>query len=159
VFGLSLGFGSGCGDASPPPDEHQYAILVHFEVAIATQVIECSVIRGVDVFPLEAWADAPIELRAIAPEDEASITWHATSGHFSDPFSAETEYFCNRAGEQTLTATLAEGTLCEQSVEVEVTCSTNPLCGDGHLDDDEQCDDGNMDYGDGCSDLCRIEVD
>ncbi len=32
-----------------------------------------------------------------------------------------------------------------------------PVCGDGALDDDEDCDDGNVVDGDGCSALCRAE--
>lgn len=34
-----------------------------------------------------------------------------------------------------------------------------PICGDGVLDDDEECDDGNVDSGDGCSATCAEETD
>ena len=37
----------------------------------------------------------------------------------------------------------------------ESTCEH--VCGDGHLDDGEQCDDGNRTNGDGCSSECEIE--
>jgi cysteine-rich repeat protein len=33
-----------------------------------------------------------------------------------------------------------------------------PVCGDGHLDEGEQCDDGNTVSGDGCSADCKIET-
>jgi cysteine-rich repeat protein len=32
-----------------------------------------------------------------------------------------------------------------------------PFCGDGIIDEDEECDDGNNDNNDGCSSTCRIE--
>jgi len=32
-----------------------------------------------------------------------------------------------------------------------------PFCGDGNLDDQEQCDDGNNNNGDGCSSACEVE--
>lgn len=32
-----------------------------------------------------------------------------------------------------------------------------PFCGDGLIDDGEQCDDGNDEAGDGCSDQCEVE--
>jgi cysteine-rich repeat protein len=34
-----------------------------------------------------------------------------------------------------------------------------PDCGDGFLDEDEECDDGNADDGDGCSSECTYEVE
>jgi cysteine-rich repeat protein len=36
-------------------------------------------------------------------------------------------------------------------------CIAAPECGDGYVEDDEQCDDGNTTSGDGCSATCRIE--
>lgn len=36
-------------------------------------------------------------------------------------------------------------------------CNPLPYCGDGNIDQDEQCDDGNVRDGDGCSATCRIE--
>lgn len=35
---------------------------------------------------------------------------------------------------------------------------TAPVCGDASLDTNEQCDDGNLIRGDGCDELCAIEV-
>jgi cysteine-rich repeat protein len=32
-----------------------------------------------------------------------------------------------------------------------------PCCGDGHLDEGEECDDGNTADGDGCSATCTYE--
>jgi fibro-slime domain-containing protein len=37
-----------------------------------------------------------------------------------------------------------------------VEAAPPPLCGDGALNDDEQCDDGNTDAGDGCSSNCLV---
>lgn len=34
---------------------------------------------------------------------------------------------------------------------------TEPFCGDGNVDQGEQCDDGNTNNGDGCSAICQIE--
>ena len=36
-------------------------------------------------------------------------------------------------------------------------CATGSLCGDGVLDNDEDCDDGNRESGDGCSPQCQLE--
>lgn len=36
-------------------------------------------------------------------------------------------------------------------------CPAPPVCGDGSLDDGEQCDDGNLTAGDGCSAMCELE--
>jgi len=38
-------------------------------------------------------------------------------------------------------------------------CGIPPHCGDGTLDNDEECDDGNTTSGDGCTMACRIETD
>ena len=38
-------------------------------------------------------------------------------------------------------------------------CGIPPHCGDGTLDNDEECDDGNTASSDGCSTACRIETD
>lgn len=35
---------------------------------------------------------------------------------------------------------------------------TPPLCGDGNVDEDEQCDDNNTVSGDGCSSTCQVEA-
>lgn len=36
-------------------------------------------------------------------------------------------------------------------------CTLASSCGDGVVDDEEECDDGNTDYGDGCDGMCSIE--
>jgi cysteine-rich repeat protein len=33
-----------------------------------------------------------------------------------------------------------------------------PVCGNGETEDEEQCDDGNNDNGDGCSEVCTVEI-
>ena len=38
-------------------------------------------------------------------------------------------------------------------------CGIPPHCGDGTLDNDEECDDGNTNSGDGCTMACRVETD
>lgn len=38
------------------------------------------------------------------------------------------------------------------------TCTKLPVCGDGVVDPGEQCDDANIANGDGCSNVCRIEI-
>ncbi len=52
----------------------------------------------------------------------------------------------------------AEDTLCEGLCDESVPACTERACGDGLLQDDEQCDDGNGDAGDGCSPACRHEA-
>ncbi|HEU0032639.1 MAG TPA: DUF4215 domain-containing protein [Kofleriaceae bacterium] len=37
-------------------------------------------------------------------------------------------------------------------------CAPPPVCGDGHVDEGEECDDGNTTSGDGCSATCEIET-
>lgn len=43
--------------------------------------------------------------------------------------------------------------------QAQATCSPGceHVCGDGHVDEGEQCDDGNRTNGDGCSSECEIE--
>jgi cysteine-rich repeat protein len=36
--------------------------------------------------------------------------------------------------------------------------TNNPTCGDGHVDEGEECDDGNTTSGDGCSSTCKKET-
>ena len=38
-------------------------------------------------------------------------------------------------------------------------CGSVPMCGNGVLENWEQCDDGNVNNGDGCDNLCQIEGD
>ena len=47
------------------------------------------------------------------------------------------------------------GSICEGPAGAE-TCE--PLCGDGVVENAEQCDDGNINNGDGCSSACLFEV-
>ncbi len=39
----------------------------------------------------------------------------------------------------------------------ENTPDAGPVCGDGEVDDTEECDDGNIESGDGCTPMCAIE--
>ena len=43
------------------------------------------------------------------------------------------------------------------TMEVEITPLGGPICGDGVLDDSEECDDGNQQDGDNCSSVCTLE--
>ncbi len=40
-----------------------------------------------------------------------------------------------------------------------INCSREPVCGDGIMDEGEECDDGNNEGGDGCSAECELEED
>ncbi len=52
---------------------------------------------------------------------------------------------------------LGKGWICT-TVNTLVQCQTNgPECGNGIIEDGEQCDDGNNINGDGCSDSCQLE--
>ena len=51
--------------------------------------------------------------------------------------------------------------LCDEPTESWESCPQDcesPTCGDGTLDDGEECDDGNDDNGDGCDESCLEEV-
>ncbi|MGB0757082.1 MAG: SdrD B-like domain-containing protein [Patescibacteria group bacterium] len=41
--------------------------------------------------------------------------------------------------------------------DTSLECTPDPICGDGVVDDGEQCDDGNRINGDGCSNQCLID--
>jgi cysteine-rich repeat protein len=47
---------------------------------------------------------------------------------------------------------------CDHDTDGDGHCDSEPVCGNGILEDGEQCDDGNTLPGDGCCDLCEIEV-
>jgi cysteine-rich repeat protein len=50
------------------------------------------------------------------------------------------------------------GETCDHDDDGDGHCDTEPACGNGILEEGEQCDDGNTIAGDGCCDLCEIEV-
>lgn len=56
------------------------------------------------------------------------------------------------------------GEACDDGVNAggyggcEADCTLGPRCGDGHVDDGEDCDDGNLVGGDQCSPTCRWEI-
>jgi len=49
------------------------------------------------------------------------------------------------------------GAYAQECNEENEYCEPESYCGDGILDEGEQCDDGNDDNGDGCSAVCLIE--
>jgi cysteine-rich repeat protein len=49
------------------------------------------------------------------------------------------------------------GDTCDHDDDGDGTCDTAPVCGNGILEDGEQCDDGNLLPGDGCSSACACE--
>jgi cysteine-rich repeat protein len=52
----------------------------------------------------------------------------------------------------------SQGNVAQKSFTLEVGCAgTCPVCGNGILEEGEECDDGNNADGDGCSSDCRIE--
>ncbi len=51
------------------------------------------------------------------------------------------------------------GTLsCNVGCTFDTSLCTAPACGDNALDVGEQCDDGNTNSGDGCSNVCQVEI-
>ncbi|MFH1543693.1 MAG: choice-of-anchor Q domain-containing protein [Patescibacteria group bacterium] len=49
--------------------------------------------------------------------------------------------------------------ICDSGAYEYGTQQVEPYCGDGNLDDGEECDDGNTTNGDGCSSVCLIETE
>jgi len=45
----------------------------------------------------------------------------------------------------------------EENCEDKELCQIKTRCGDGVVNNDEQCDDGNSIHDDGCTNLCQIE--
>jgi uncharacterized repeat protein (TIGR03806 family) len=77
------------------------------------------------------------------------------SGLVLDHETGEITGSISAPGTSTVTASASDGP--EVSVVTFQWTVAAPFCGDGTLDDGEQCDDGNMLDGDGCSSLCETE--
>jgi cysteine-rich repeat protein len=65
----------------------------------------------------------------------------ADLGTFVNPAAANTKFDCATAGSGTLTLTVTnEAELCEDSVDIDVTCTSAFVCGDNVVNPGEQCD-------------------
>jgi cysteine-rich repeat protein len=98
-----------------------------------------------------------LPLSATDSEDDA-LYFDATglpSGLVLDHETGEITGSISAPGTSTVTASASDGP--EVSVVTFQWTVAAPFCGDGTLDDGEQCDDGNMLDGDGCSSLCETE--
>jgi cysteine-rich repeat protein len=117
----------------------------------------CPIVTGLSALPLEAVVGGVLEVSAEMTAGTSEMSWTATAGHFDDPEVDRTRYHCDVGGRHVLTFTLGDGETCEDSVDLDVTCSYSPLCGNGRIDPGEQCDDGNTEQEDGCSVRCFRE--
>jgi cysteine-rich repeat protein len=128
-------------------------------VEISTEVEQCPLIEEVSVVPLEVVVGGRIDVSATPSFGTPETLWRAKVGRFDDPRAEATTYLCTAIGAPVLTFMLWEERAdCEDWVDVRVTCSADPLCGDGDLDSGEECDDGNTEPGDGCSARCRRKL-
>ncbi|HUJ60921.1 MAG TPA: DUF4215 domain-containing protein [Kofleriaceae bacterium] len=81
----------------------------------------------------QEWRFHDLDLTSLVGGGSASVTWSLTSDHTND------------FGGWTLDDVCLVG--------------VDPVCGNGILDEGEQCDDGNTVDGDGCSSTCMFEID
>ncbi|HEY6562780.1 MAG TPA: DUF4215 domain-containing protein [Polyangiaceae bacterium] len=122
----------------------------------------CPRLSAYSVAPLQVAVGGTIALSAIAVDaegDPSELSWTATTGEIvlgDDPTAAQ--YRCTVEGRHTLTLRLSDGSAdCDTTRQVEVTCTSIPVCGDNVADPREQCEDGNVVNGDGCSATCTLE--
>lgn len=95
-----------------------------------------------------------VRLVAAAASADADVDICVDSGSVFDVFMLEIRPIDLCADDN---VTCDEREVCQPALG---QCEPLPAsCGDGHVDDDEQCDDGNSDTGDGCDAQCRIEVE
>ncbi|HMJ16426.1 MAG TPA: DUF4215 domain-containing protein [Polyangiaceae bacterium] len=122
----------------------------------------CARIDSYSVSPLQTAVGNAIALRATVVDAEGDpweLHWTASAGTVvpgSDPTAAE--YRCTVVGRHTLSLSVSDGSGCEDTKQVTVTCvPVAPVCGDTFADPREECEDGNRVDGDGCSSTCKRE--
>lgn len=112
---------SGCGAAETvdnPAPEREPAVM--FEAELCPSFVSHLVIPA-DLYSGDA---AYVFVRAASsPADESlDYSWQATSGTFSYPRRAITEYRCTGRGPQLLTVTASDSTGCDTELELPVDC-------------------------------------
>jgi hypothetical protein len=87
--------------------------------------------------------------------DVLSYSWTSTTGSFTMPNQAMTQFVCGPGGAVTLTLTVSDNhapTPCTTFITIPVTCAGS-VCGNGIIEPGEQCDPPN---GTTCSSTCQI---
>lgn len=103
---------------------------VNVEVDIDTgKAGECPDISFISALPRKMNAGGTVKLRSAATHGRAQFRWRASSGSFSYPQSADTDYLCTEVGPATVALTVSLGSSCEESFELVVDCLA--VAGDG----------------------------
>lgn len=96
---------------------------VHIEVEVgAGHLGECPEISFVSALPPKLNVGKVIRLRSAASQGSASFRWSASSGRFSDPQGADTDFSCTQTGPATVTLAVVTRPGCEDRHEIVVDC-------------------------------------
>jgi hypothetical protein len=118
----------------------------------------CPVIKSWEVSPLRTSSGQPIDVSVTASDadsaDVLSYRWTATSGSFTDPTAATTQYHCS-FGRVDLSVIVSDGHSpkpCQAATSFSVYCAETGICGDGIVEPGEMCDPPN---GGACDFACQ----
>ena len=119
---LLLGCGAGDQTRSERPDAADAPLI-----DVTPTVNACPVFAAALVLPQAVPLGTPafVSARAVDPDaDDLSLSydWTSSSGTFSAPHGAVTEYRCAEAGVQTLTVVTRDIGDCDATLHVDVTC-------------------------------------
>jgi hypothetical protein len=95
-------------------------------LGVVAQAIDCPLIVGVSILPLEVIGGGEILLGAELTRDAARVRWSADAGRFTEPEQPTTSYLCERAGEPVLELVIEDASDCAHRVSVRVRCSAAP---------------------------------
>jgi cysteine-rich repeat protein len=142
-----------------PVGGNGHAVVV--EINADFDFVDCPLIAGIGVSPLEVELGSEVVLQVDVRDGVSEAAWSSSSGlsTFGDAGALETTYRCAEPGKHKLTLVLWSERGCKDEAVIGVACGRSSTCGDGMHAHGEQCDDGNQTPGDGCSELCGLEVD
>jgi len=125
--------------------------------AVSASIGSCPIITGIEALPAEVVVGHELQLRAVLSDSEARLVWHSPAGRFRRRTARTTWFRCVQPGEVEVVLHAIGGGRCRDRASAVITCSASLVCGNGTLDEGEQCDDGNLNPADGCSPGCMPE--
>ncbi|HEX2730065.1 MAG TPA: hypothetical protein VHM70_00615 [Polyangiaceae bacterium] len=94
------------------------------------------------VGPLQTEIGEPVTTFGVATAG-VTFSWTDPSGkgHFASTSASNTQFFCDSAGAADVTLTVSNPAInCTDTKDVQVTCVTSAVCGDGVVGPGEQCE-------------------
>jgi hypothetical protein len=103
---------------------HEHAKDKHAgELGVIGQFVECPLIVGMTILPLEVIVGGQIELQPDLTREVKHAQWSASSGHFEDDRRATTTFVCDAVGEPVLMLAVEDASACAHRMALRVRCS------------------------------------